>query len=79
MSAMQMQMLSRGYLVYDMENSGSLLGLVNVGASIPMLVLPLFGGVLADRVNRKRIIQAGQIVAALIAFSVFVLIRTEQI
>ena len=79
MSAMQMQMLSRGYLVYDMENSGSLLGLVNVGASIPMLVLPLFGGVLADRVNRKRIIQAGQIVAALIAFSVFVLIRTERI
>ena len=79
MSAMQMQMLSRGYLVYEMESSGSLLGLVNVGASIPMLVLPLFGGVLADRVNRKRIIQAGQIVAALIAFSVFVLIRTEQI
>ncbi|MEC8913562.1 MAG: MFS transporter [Chloroflexota bacterium] len=79
MSAMQMQMLSRGYLVYDMESSGSLLGLVNVGASIPMLVLPLFGGVLADRVNRKRIIQAGQIVAALIAFSVFVLIRTERI
>ncbi|MEC9439087.1 MAG: MFS transporter, partial [Chloroflexota bacterium] len=61
------------------ESSGSLLGLVNVGASIPMLVLPLFGGVLADRVNRKRIIQAGQIVAALIAFSVFVLIRTERI
>ena len=79
MSAMQMQMLSRGYLVYDMESSGSLLGLVNVGASIPMLILPLFGGVLAARVNRKRIIQAGQIVAALIAFSVFVLIRTEQI
>ena len=79
MSAMQMQMLSRGYLVYDMESSGSLLGLVNVGASIPMLILPLFGGVLADRVNRKRIIQAGQIVAALIAFSVFVLIRTERI
>ena len=79
MSAMQMQMLSRGYLVYDMESSGSLLGLVNVGASIPMLVLPLFGGVLADRINRKRIIQAGQIAAALIAFSVFVLIRTERI
>jgi len=79
MSAMQMQMLPRGYLVYDMESSGSLLGLVNVGASIPMLVLPLFGGVLADRINRKRIIQAGQIAAALIAFSVFVLIRTERI
>ena len=79
MSTMQMQMLSRGYLVYDMESSGSLLGLVNVGASIPMLVLPLFGGVLADRINRKRIIQAGQIAAALIAFSVFVLIRTERI
>ena len=58
MSAMQMQMLSRGYLVYEMESSGALLGLVNVGASIPMLALPLFGGVLADRINRKRIIQA---------------------
>ena len=79
MSAMQMQMLSRGYLVYEMESSGALLGLVNVGASIPMLALPLFGGVLADRINRKRIIQAGQIAAALIAFSVFVLIKSDRI
>ena len=44
MGGMQMQMLARGYLVYDLTGSATLLGVVNAGSSIPMLVLALFGG-----------------------------------
>ena len=51
-----MQMLVRSYLVYELENSGTLLGIVNAGSAIPMLTLALVGGVIADRLHKKRII-----------------------
>ena len=61
MGGMQMQMLARGYLVYDLTGSASLLGIVSAGSAVPMLVLALFGGAIADRFDRKRLIQIGQI------------------
>ena len=70
MGGMQMQMLARGYLVFDLTGSAALLGLVNAGSAIPMLGLALFGGVIADRIERKRIIQVGQAGAALLALIV---------
>ena len=76
MSGVQMQMLVRGYHVYELEDSGTLLGLVNAGAAMPMLAFSLFGGVIADRLNRKRIIQIGQFCSFAISFSVFILIES---
>ena len=79
MAGMQMQMLARGYLVYDLTDSASILGIVNAGSAIPMLTLVLFGGVIADRVDRKRIIQAGQVGAMLIALGVGISITTNTV
>jgi MFS family permease len=59
-AAMQMQTVARGYLAYDITSSPLLLGIVNVGFSIPMLILALFGGAVADRFRRKRVIQVTQ-------------------
>ena len=70
MGGMQMQMLARGYLVYDLTGSASLLGIVSAGSAVPMLVLALFGGAIADRMDRKRLIQIGQIVVGLLALLV---------
>ena len=75
MGGMQMQMLARGYLVYDLTGSPSLLGVVNAGSALPMLGLALFGGAIADRVERKHIIQAGQVVAATLALVVGIAIH----
>ena len=74
-----MQMLARGYLVYDLTDSATILGIVNAGSSVPMLSLVLFGGVIADRVDRKRIIQAGQVGALLIALGVGISITTGTV
>lgn len=74
MAGMQMQMLARGYLVYDITGSASLLGVVNAGMAIPMLSLSLFGGALADRFERKLIIQVGQAGSAVISLVVGLLI-----
>ena len=63
----------------DLTDSASLLGVVNAGSAIPMLTLVLFGGVIADRVERKRIIQIGQVSAAGLAIVVGVSIATDTI
>ena len=64
MSATQMQMLARGYLIYDITGSASILGYIHLGMAVPMLTVPLFGGVIADRFSRKTIIQCAQIALA---------------
>ncbi len=47
--------------VYDMTGSALLLGLSGLARAAPHMVLSLIGGVVADRFNRVRLIQAGQI------------------
>ncbi|MDE0746098.1 MAG: MFS transporter, partial [SAR202 cluster bacterium] len=79
MFGMNMQMLVRSYFVYELENSGMLLGIVNAGSAIPMLTLALVGGVIADRLHKKRIIQAGQLLAGIVSLVVAILILTENV
>ena len=79
MFGIQMQMIVRGYLAYEITSSPFILGLVNAGFAIPMLSLSLFGGALADRVERKRVIQAGQLVSVVLAVFIGVSIFTETI
>ena len=79
MGGMQMQMLVRGYLVYDLTGSASLLGIVSASSSLPILALSLFGGAVADRVERKRVIQVGQAAAATLALLVGVAIAADRI
>ncbi len=68
----QMQMIARGYLTYDLTASAFLLGLVNAGFALPMLGLALFGGAIADRMERKRVIQLGQAGAGFIGLFIAV-------
>ena len=79
MGGMQMQMLARGYLVYDLTGSASLLGIVSAGSAIPMLVLALFGGAIADTFDRKRLIQIGQVIVGLLALVIGLAIFTDWI
>ena len=76
MGGMQVQMMVRGYFVYQLTESPTLLGVVTAPAAVPALVFGLFGGVLADRVEKKRIIQAGQAVSVLLALFVAISIST---
>ena len=60
--AMQLQQLLRGYLVFDLTGSFAALGLMSLAQALPMLMLSLPGGILADRFPRKHVVQAGQVV-----------------
>ncbi|MAP38374.1 MAG: hypothetical protein CL879_02020 [Dehalococcoidia bacterium] len=79
MTAMQMQMVVRSYLTYEITSSPFLLGLVNAGFAIPMLLLALFGGAIADRMERKLIIQIGQLVAVVLSLIIGISIATDTV
>jgi MFS family permease len=64
MGGMQMQGIVRGFLTYELTSSPVKLGMVNAGFAVPMLLLSLLGGVAADRMDCKRIIQISQAVGA---------------
>ena len=77
MGAMNMQMLARGYLAFELTGSFAALGLIGLANAIPMLALSLYGGVIADRFPKKRVLQAGQAVSALIALCVGLLLVAD--
>lgn len=79
MASLQMQGVVRGYLTYDLTSSPLRLGLVNSGFALPMLTLALFGGVLADRLRKKRIIQFCQGLGFVTATFIGISIITETI
>lgn len=74
MAAMNMQMLARGYLAWELTKSATMVGLVGAGFAPPILILSLFGGAVADRFDKKRMIQVGQfgmgVFSLVIAFSI---------
>jgi MFS family permease len=49
-----MQVVAQGWLVLELTNSPFYVGLVSALGSLPILLLTLWGGVVADRVHRRR-------------------------
>ena len=62
MLAMQGQMLVRTMMTYEITRSPFDLGLVSFSVAVPMFLLSPFGGVIADRVDRRQLIIWGQAV-----------------
>jgi len=63
------EMTATAYLLYAITSSPLLLGLGGLVRGVPILALALFGGALADRVDRKRLLlftQCAQVVTSLI-------------
>lgn len=55
-----MQTVAQGWVVLNMTNSAFLLGVDGFLATGPMLIFSLFGGVVADRVERRKIMLLSQ-------------------
>ncbi|HEY0563939.1 MAG TPA: MFS transporter [Terriglobales bacterium] len=79
-----MQNVAEGWLVLQLSNSPFWLGMVGFAATFPVTVFTIFGGVVADRVNKKRLLFTTQTVMMLCAFylafsTFFKFISVEQI
>ncbi|MCP4756192.1 MAG: MFS transporter [Proteobacteria bacterium] len=78
-NGMQMQMVARGWLVYTMTESPFALGLVTAGFGLPLLLLSLHAGALADRLCKRNMILYSRLGMGVISLVVTLLIATDLI
>lgn len=74
-----MQSVAQGWLVYRLTDSAFLLGFVGFAATAPAIVLMLPGGVLADQLDRRRVIAYSQWAQAASALWLAIAIATDRI
>ncbi len=77
MAAMNMQQIVGSLLIYRLTGSAAILGAMSFANAIPMICLCLFGGVLADRVDKKKVMVAGQAAFAAVSLGVAVALATR--
>ena len=63
-----MQIIAQGWVVYQIGHSELTLGLVAFASAIPVLVVSPWGGVIVDRVSRRKLLVLTQSGAMLLAF-----------
>lgn len=74
-----MATVAQGWVVLSMTNSAFLLGVDGFLATGPMLLFSLFGGVVADRVERKKIMLLSQYLQMTFAFILAVLLWSGNV
>ncbi len=72
----EMEIIARGWLVYELTGKAALLGVVAAGISMPLLATAPFGGAVADRFNRKRLIFLYPIISTTVSLLIAVSITT---
>jgi MFS family permease len=55
-----MQSVAQAWLVLELTGSGTALGLVVAAQTLPVLLLAPYGGLLADRTDKRRLLLATQ-------------------
>jgi MFS family permease len=74
-----MQTVAQGWVVYDITNSKLLLGLLGFVGSLPTTLFSLFGGVVADRIEKRRLVITTQALFAINALVLAVLILNGRV
>jgi len=74
-----MQTVALGWLVYELTKSSTALGTVNFLSGIPVTVLIIFTGTLADRFDRRRLLIWSQVVLMFQAATLGVLTQLDVI
>ena len=74
-----MSTIARGWLVLDMTDSAFQVTAINATGMAPTLVFSIFGGVMADRMNRRTLMICSDIMSFLIVVVFFVSIFLEVV
>ena len=62
--ATQLLILGKGWLVFELSGSPLKLGLLGAAGAAPQILVTLFGGVLADRLDKRRVLMVTSLVVA---------------
>ena len=74
-----MQATAQSWVVWQISHSTSALGITAMIGALPMLILGAFGGVWADRLDRRRVLIGTQITSMILAFIFAILLQTDLI
>lgn len=74
-----MQIVAQGWLIYRLSHSAFLLALDQFLAGIPIFLLSLIGGVVADRTERRKILLISQYIQMACAGVLTLLVATEVV
>src|SRR5579863_1191920 len=74
-----MQSTAQAWLVLELTHSAWLLGLVGALQFLPVMFLSLFGGVLADRLPKRKVLLFTQSSAMILALTLWILVATGHV
>lgn len=77
--ATQLQVMGQGWLVYQLTQSTLMLGYLGAAASVPAIIVTLFGGALADRMNKKVVLMTTSLIVGSLLFTLAMLDLTETV
>lgn len=77
--AMQIDVIARAWLAYDLSGSGLALGMVTAARGLPQIILAPFSGVAADRFDKRRILVISQLAIFLLATTNAILVHSGAI
>src|ERR1700710_286957 len=73
------QQFAQSWLVYDLTKDAFYLGLDLFLGQLPIMLFSLFGGVFADRMDRKKMLLASQYIQMICAFVLAALFATHSV
>ncbi len=74
-----MQVMAQGWVMSTLTNKAILLGMANFAAGLPTLALTMYGGSVADRFDKRKILIATQIAQIFLAVGLGWLVLTNRI
>ncbi|HSW57514.1 MAG TPA: MFS transporter [Dehalococcoidales bacterium] len=75
-ASMNMQMVAGSLLIYRLTGSAALLGTMSLAHAVPMIFLSIFGGAIADRMQKKQLLVFGLISSSLLALAIGLALET---
>lgn len=77
--ALQIDLVARSWLAYDLTGSAFTLGLVAAARGLPQLILSPLGGVAADRFDKRRLLVTSELFVFSLALTTAILVHTGVI
>jgi MFS family permease len=74
-----MQNIAQGWLVLQLTNSAFWLGVVGFASAVPLVVFTLLGGVIADHVDKRKMLIGTQVVMMISAFLLAALTYLDRV
>src|SRR6185437_13832609 len=74
-----MQMIALTWLVLQISHSGTQLGLVTAAQFLPVLLFGVWGGVIADHFNKRRVIYFTQTTLGILALLLGLLVVSNHV